>query len=193
MAALPKRRRTMSAVAHARPPRLMTAVIAAALWVVLGLAVEHVAGVYEPSEETGRGSGIVGFAGVACLIGWATTIRDWSGRAPKLGRRFLCGWSVAATAAIVLGLIKSLYFVVVWGDFADKMGQFTRRTLQERGANPEQIQSFAAAVERSWQTPNIALQASLGLAMWGGALALALAMLFSGIDRFRSASRGSTG
>lgn len=183
----------MPEVAHARPRRLMTAMIGAALWVVLGLAVEHFLGLYEPSEVTGRGSGLLGFAGVVCLIGWATRIGDGVARTTTLGRRFVRGWSVAVAAAVVLGLIKYLYFVVVWGDFAGRMGQFTRRTLQERGASAEFVQSFAAAVERSWQTPNIALQASLGLAIWGGALALTLAMLFSGIDRLRSASRRSTG
>lgn len=160
------------------------AAILAALLATVGLALEHFAGIYEPSEITGRGGNRYALIGSFILIGWIAAAKG-CGMQPTLLKRFLRGLSVALAAGAELGIAQYLYFSLVWGDFSSKMAEFTQSTLQARGADPAHIRSFTTAVRQSWQTPRVAANSFLALFVWGAALAFLVAAVSAGIGRIR--------
>lgn len=165
--------------------RTTVGMIAAALWVTACLVVEHFAGIYQPSETTGRMSNLGGLLGSFILIGWIAGSQGSEVPATLL-RRFGRGLAVALAAALALGLAKYLYFSLVWGDFSGRMAEFTEATLRVRGDDVNHIRSFVASVRESWRTPNIVANSFLMFFVWGGVFALLVAALATGINRLRA-------
>lgn len=164
------------------------AILMAAAWVIGCLVAEHYAGIYQPSETTGRGSNAAGFLGTIVVIGWIVAFPP-RGVSTTFVKRFLRGLSVAFSTALVLGVAKYLYFFLVWGDFSGKMAEFTRTTLQARGANPKYVASFTDLVQASWRTSHVAANSFLVLFVWGAVFALIASAVSTGIARWRMKSR----
>ena len=165
--------------------RTIITMIVAASWVTACLVAEHFAGIYQPSETTGRMGNLCGLIGSFTLIGWIVTLPGLAVPATML-RRFWSGLAVALAAALALGLAKYLYFSLVWGDFSSLMAEFTEATLRARGDEVNHIHSFVTSVRQSWQTHRIVVNSFLTLFVWGGVFALLVAAMTTGINRVRA-------
>lgn len=145
-------------------------------WIACWLGIEHILGLYEPSEVTGRLTNLGAQAGTFGLIAWVT--RESDGEA-RIGTRLLRGVLVAFTAAAILASARAVYFGVFWDDFAARMGDFTTATLISRNASPEQISRFSGSVVASWTPAHVAINDFMFVFVWGSVFSLARVALLS--------------
>lgn len=156
------------------------ATIAAISAVLLGLVMEHWLGTWVPSETTGRRGDLIGLLGSTLACTHAIANR-------RLGlttaRRWLLGASVAASGGAALVVLKATYLRLVWGNFPERMAEFTEATLNARGQDPEQVLRFVSFIRSSWQPGNQWMNDFLKIAVWATVSGTLLAAAIAGYRR----------
>lgn len=138
-------------------------VVAAAVWSLVSMAIDHWRGLYEPSETTGHGAGAGALAG---LVAGSAVLAWINGREPRLRSwRRLMGLVLAVALAVTLG--QAIYFGVFRPGFSGQMMAFTTRVLGARHEDPARVREFAQQVGQSWTTGRVVGNVALRFLVWG--------------------------